>query len=146
MYSSLETMIYLFLILTMMTSTITGLQNKTFKKVAFANGTSVCSVDSPSKIVYLWNIGLSVTSEASAAAKGCIPPSVLCSYECLKDQNCTSYNYDDKESACQLFDYAPINFKISTTCEYHQVLIFTPPIEMTELTHDLNIKLRLKQT
>src|SRR6218665_1198196 len=86
--SSLEILIYLFLVLTMMTSTISGLQHKTFKKAAFANGTSVCAVDSPSKVVYTGNI--SVVSQVSTAAKGCIPPSVLCFYECLKDQNCTS--------------------------------------------------------
>src|SRR6218665_3387375 len=132
--------LYLFLILTMMTSTISGLQHKTFKKAAFANGTSVCAVDSPSKVVYTGNIHVSVVSQVSTAAKGCIPPSVLCCYECLKDQNCTSYNYDDGENACQLFDYAPINFKISTTCEYHQVLIFTP---QSKMRHDFNIKLIL---
>src|SRR6218665_222503 len=120
--------LYLFLILTMMASTISGLQHKTFKKAAFANGTSVCAVDSPSKVVYTENI--SVLLPFSSAGKGCIPPSVLCSYECLKDQNCTSYNYDNRENACQLFDYAPINFEISTTCEYHQVLIFTPQSKM----------------
>src|SRR6218665_1977281 len=122
MDSSLETLICLFLILTMVTSTISGLQHKTFKKAAFANGTSVCAVDTPSKVVYMGNIGLSVMLPVSAAVKVCIPPSALCSYECLKDQNCTSYNYDDEENACELFDYTPINFKISTTCEYHQVL------------------------
>src|SRR6218665_1460264 len=140
MYSSLETLIYmyLFLILIMMASTISGLKHKTFKKAAFANGTSVCAVDSPSKVVYTGNI--SVLLPVSSAAKGCMPPSVLCCYECLKDQNCTSYNYDDGENACQLFDYAPINFKISTTCEYHQVLIFTP---QSKMRHDFNIKLIL---
>ena len=138
MYSSVETLVYVFLILTMMTTTISGLQHKTFKKAAFANGTSVCAVDSPSKVVYTGNI--SVLLPVSSAGKGCIPPSVLCSYECQQDQNCTSYNYDDGENACQLFDYAPINFEISTTCEYHQVLIFTP---QSKMRHDFNMKLIL---
>ena len=123
METSLETLMLLFLMLTMM-STSSGLQQKTFKKAAFANGTTVCAVDSPSKVLSMENIS-AILPVSAAAAKGCIPPSALCSYRCQMDQSCTSYNYDDTENECQLFYYTPINFKISTTCEYYQVLIFT---------------------
>src|SRR6218665_4035123 len=64
--SSLEILIYLFLVLTMMASTISGLKHKTFKKAAFANGTSVCAIDSPSEVVYTENIICYIASLCSS--------------------------------------------------------------------------------
>jgi len=85
---------------------------ETFEKLVIPDAGVVCAVDTPTKILPI--------EEISSVPK-CVPASILCSWKCHKEANCTGFNFNVTNNQCELYNYIPTNFVISATCQYFQV-------------------------
>ena len=88
---------------------------KSFKKVAWSNGSTVCAVDQPSTA---FNVDLAPINSA------CVPPNVQCAWRCSREPNCTGYNYLVDAQLCQLYFYPSTGFACDDpSCLYFLVTV-----------------------
>lgn len=95
---------------------------RTFSKLTRGDGTPLCALDLPSKIVVIDKIAKPVMLlVVKSNSDPCIPPDVKCALLCRQDVNCKGFNYISLSGSCQMYYYGPINFVVDVNCDFFTV-------------------------
>lgn len=95
---------------------------RTFSKLTRGDGTALCALDLPSKIVIIDQIAKPVTQLlVQSNSDPCIPADVKCALLCRQDVNCMGFNYVSLSGSCQMYSFGPINFVVNVNCDYFTV-------------------------